>query len=112
MTSRAANGYDAGRLSMEKRKEMRIKKRILSSLEDKPAIIVDMSQGGIKISMNRPPRNQSVDIKLQIGNNKVITLKGDVRWITRMASRQSSSDIGIAIREAPEEYYQLLSVSS
>lgn len=96
---------------MEKRKEMRIKKRVLSSLEDKPAIIVDMSQGGIQISMNRPPRNQSVDIKLQIGN-KVITLKGDVRWITRMVSSQSSNNIGIAIREAPEEYYQLLSISN
>jgi hypothetical protein len=96
---------------MEKRKEMRIKRRILSSLEDKPAIIVDMSQSGIKISMNRPPRNQSVDIKLQIGN-KVITLKGDVRWITRMVSSQSSNNIGIAIREAPEEYYQLLAISN
>jgi len=93
---------------MEKRKEMRIKRRVLSSLEDKPAIVVDMSQGGIKISMSRPPRNQSVDIKLQFGN-KVITLKGDVRWITRVVSRQSSNNIGIAIREAPEEYYQLLS---
>jgi hypothetical protein len=90
---------------------MRIKRRILSSLEDKPAIIVDMSQSGIKISMNRPPRNQSVDIKLQIGN-KVITLKGDVRWITRMVSSQSSNNIGIAIREAPEEYYQLLAISN
>jgi len=93
---------------MENRKEMRIKKRVLSSLEDKPAIVVDMSQGGIKISMNRPPKNQSVDIKLQIGG-KVILLKGDVRWITRMPTSQSSNNIGIAIREAPEEYYQLLS---
>jgi hypothetical protein len=92
---------------MEQRKEMRIKKRVLSSLEDKPAIIVDMSQGGIKISMNRPPRSQNVDIKLQIGG-KVIILKGDVRWITRMASSQSSNNIGIAIREAPPEYYEML----
>jgi hypothetical protein len=92
---------------MEKRKEMRIKKRVLSSLEDKPAIVVDMSQGGIRISMNRPPKNQSVDIKLQIGD-KVITLKGDIRWITRMPASRSSNNIGIAIREAPEEYYQLI----
>ena len=95
---------------MEKRKEMRIKKRMLSSLEDKPAIIVDMSQGGIKISMNRPPKSQNVDIKLQIGG-KVISLKGDVRWITRMVSTQASNNIGIAIREAPPEYYELLSSS-
>jgi hypothetical protein len=93
---------------MEQRKEMRIKKRVLSSLEDKPAIIVDISQGGIKISMNRPPRNQSVDIKLKIGG-KVIILKGDVRWIARMPSSQSSNNIGIAIREAPPEYYEMLS---
>ncbi|MBN2347147.1 MAG: PilZ domain-containing protein [Candidatus Aminicenantes bacterium] len=95
---------------MEKRKEMRIKKRILSSLEDKPAIVVDISRSGIKISMNRPPQSQNVDVKLQIGG-KVITLKGDVRWITRMVSTHSSNQIGIAIREAPPEYYQMLSLS-
>jgi hypothetical protein len=94
---------------MEKRKEMRIKKRMLSSLEDKPAIIVDISRGGIRISMNRPPRSQSVDVKLQIGD-KVIVLKGDVRWITRVVSTQVSNSVGIAIREAPPEFYELLSV--
>ena len=93
---------------MEKRKEMRIKRRALSSLEDKPAIIVDMSRNGIKISMNRPPRSQNVTIKLQV-NGKVITLIGDVRWITRMVSSGASNNIGIAIREAPPEYYQMLS---
>lgn len=94
---------------MEKRREMRIKKRILSSLEDKPAIIVDISQSGIQISMNRPPRHQTVDIKLQV-NGKVIILKGDVRWITRLVATQSNNHIGIAIREAPPEYYQLLGI--
>ena len=95
---------------MEKRREMRIKKRMLSSLEDKPAIIVDISQGGIKISMTRAPKSQNVNIKLQIGG-KVIHLKGDVRWINRMASNQASNNIGIAIREAPPEYYEMLNIS-
>jgi hypothetical protein len=92
---------------MEKRKEMRIRKRMLSSLEDKPAIVVDISQSGIKISMSRPPRSQNVDIKLQIGS-KVISLKGDVRWINRIVSNQVSNSIGIAIHEAPPEYYEML----
>jgi hypothetical protein len=95
---------------MEKRKEMRIKKRMLSSLDEKPAIVVDISHSGIKISMSRPPRNQNVDIKLQIGG-KVITLKGDIRWINRMISTQASNNIGIAIREAPPEYYQMLAMN-
>ena len=94
---------------MEKRKEMRVKRRILSSLEDKPAIIVDMSASGIQISMNRPPRSQNVDIKLQI-DGKVITLKGDVRWIARVPTSHSANNIGIAIREAPPEYYRFLSL--
>ena len=92
---------------MEKRKEMRIRKRILSSLEEKPAIVVDLSLSGIKISMTRAPQNQNVDIKLQIGE-KIIHLKGDVRWINRMASNRASNNIGIAIREAPPEYYEML----
>jgi len=94
---------------MEKRKEMRIKKRMLSSLEDKPAIIVDMSKSGIKISMNRPPKSQNVEVKLQVGG-KVILLKGDIRWISRLVSTQVTNNIGIAIREAPPEYYEMLSV--
>ena len=32
-----------------------------------------------------------------------------MRWIARMPTSQSSNNIGIAIREAPEEYYQMLS---
>lgn len=95
---------------MEKRKEMRIRKRMLSSLEEKPAIVVDISQGGIKISMSRPPKSQTVDIKLRIGA-KVINLKGDVRWINRVVSNQVSNQIGIAIHEAPPEYYEMLTVS-
>jgi hypothetical protein len=92
---------------MEKRKEMRIRKRMLSSLEDKPAIVVDISQSGIMISMSRPPKSQNVTIKLQIGG-KVINLKGDIRWINRMVSKQVSNNIGIAIHEAPPEYYEML----
>jgi S1-C subfamily serine protease len=91
---------------MEKRKEKRVKKRMLSSLEERPAIIVDISQGGIQISMSSTPKNQLVAIKLQIGG-KVIDLRGDVRWINRTISSQNSSNIGIAIHEAPDEYLQL-----
>jgi S1-C subfamily serine protease len=79
---------------------------MLSSLEERPAIIVDISQGGIQISMSSTPKNQLVAIKLQIGG-KVIDLRGDVRWINRTISSQNSSNIGIAIHEAPAEYLQL-----
>jgi SH3-like domain-containing protein len=92
---------------MEKRKETRVKKRILSSLEERPAIIVDISQSGIQISMSSKPKNQSVSIKLQIGG-RVIDLEGDIRWINKTISSQNSSNIGIAIHKAPAEYLQLL----
>lgn len=95
---------------MEKRKEMRIRKRILSSLEEKPAIVVDMSLSGIKISMSRPPKSQDVNITLQVGE-KVINLKGDIRWINRTVSNKVSNNIGIVIREAPPEYYEMLTIS-
>jgi SH3-like domain-containing protein len=92
---------------MEKRKEKRVRKRILSSLEERPAIIVDISQNGIQISMSSTPKNQAVSIKLQIGG-KVIDLQGNVRWINKTMSSQNSSNIGIAIHDAPAEYLQLL----
>jgi hypothetical protein len=108
-TDRAFPAAGSGEVAMEKRREMRVKKRVLSSLEDKPAIIVDMSESGIQIAMNRPPRNQNVDIKLQI-DGQVITLKGDIRWIERVPTSHSANNIGIAIREAPPEYYRFLSL--
>ena len=92
---------------MEKRKEKRVKKRMLSSLEERPAIIVDISQSGIQISMSSKPKNQSVSIKLQIGG-KVIDLQGNVRWINKTMFNQTSSNIGIAINDPPAEYLQLL----
>jgi len=95
------------KVSMEKRKEKRVKKRMLSCMEERPAIIVDISQSGIQISMSSTPKDQLVSIKLKIGG-KVIDLKGDVRWINKTISNQNSSNIGIAIREAPAEYLQLL----
>ena len=80
---------------------------MLSSLEERPVIIVDISQSGIQIAMSSTPKNQSVSIKLQIGG-KVIDLQGDVRWINKTTSNQNTSNIGITIREAPAEYLQLL----
>lgn len=92
---------------MEKRKEKRVKKRILSSLEERPGIIVDISQNGIQISMSSTPKNQAVTIKLQIGG-KVIHLQGNIRWINKTIHSQNASNIGIAIHDAPAEYLQLL----
>jgi hypothetical protein len=92
---------------MEKRKETRIKKRILSSLENRPALIVDISRSGIQISMSSTPKNQAVGIKLLIGG-KTILLNGNIRWINKAMISQSSSNIGIAIQDAPPEFLQLL----
>jgi len=92
---------------MEKRKETRVRKRILSSLENRPALIVDISQGGIQISMSSTPKNQAVAIKLQIGG-KTINLTGNIRWINKAMTNQRSSNIGISIQDAPPEFLQLL----
>ena len=92
---------------MERRKEKRVKKRMLTSPEERPAIIVDFSQNGIQISMSSKPKNQLVSIKLQIGS-KVFDLQGDIRWINKTITNQNSSNIGIALRQVPEEYIQLL----
>jgi len=92
---------------VEKRKEKRVRKRMLSSVEERPAIIVDISESGIQIAMSSKPKNQSVSIKLQIGG-KIIDLQGDVRWINKTTSSQNSINIGIALHEVPAEYLQLL----
>ena len=67
---------------MEKRKIKRIKKRIMVKINNRPAILIDISKGGIKLSSAIVPSKPEVNIEIR-DNNQVFNLKGRIRWITR-----------------------------
>ena len=90
---------------MEKRKVKRIKKRIMVKINNRPAILIDISKGGIKLSSAIVPSKPEVSIEIR-DDNQVFNLRGRIRWITRTISFQNLKEIGIIIDDAPEEYHQ------
>ena len=88
---------------MEKRKIKRIRKRIMVKIDNRPAILIDISRGGIKLSSAIVPSNPEVNIEIN-DNNRIFKLKGTIRWITRKVTFQNLKEIGIQIKDAPEEF--------
>ena len=76
-------------------------------IDSRPAILMDISKEGIKLSSAIVPTTPEVNIEIK-EDNQVFKLKGKVRWITRKVSFQNLKEIGIFIEEAPIEYYQYI----
>jgi len=92
---------------MEKRKEKRIKRRVLANIEKHSAITSDISASGLQISMVTNPKTVVVDIQLTLEQKKY-NLKGRVKWIKRNPIKKTST-IGISVNNFPEEYKKKLS---
>lgn len=92
---------------MDKREFSRKKKRILLQLNGKPAILLDISRKGIKLSTTSAPASRQVDITINY-HDQLIQLKGYVRWIRKTLVMQNTRDIGLSITSAPSEFYQFL----
>jgi len=92
---------------MDKRKDKRIKKRLMAKINNKVAILVDISRTGFKVSTAVLPPNRNVDITVQAGN-QIFDLKGYTCWINQKITAPRMYDMGISIKEASTEYYQFL----
>jgi len=92
---------------MEKRKEIRKKKRIMVKLDQSSAILVDISKDGLRVSSGVAPVHRKVNIELN-NESQNLNLEGSVRWIKRKVALQKLYDIGIAIVNAPDSYYQFI----
>ncbi|MCK5058403.1 MAG: PilZ domain-containing protein [Candidatus Aminicenantes bacterium] len=92
---------------MDKRKDRRIKKRLMAKINDHSSILVDISRNGFKFSTAAIPKNRNVNITLQV-NNQTFNLKGYTRWISQKVTTQQLYEIGVTIEEASQEYYQFL----
>jgi hypothetical protein len=92
---------------MERRKGKRIKKRILSKVDERSGITIDLSRDGMQISLKSSPPKKNINVTLQIGE-KAFNLKGEIRWVRKEIYKQASNRIGIFLKDVPPEYAKLL----
>ena len=92
---------------MEKRSEKRIKKRIITKVGDRVAVLIDISRSGIQISMPSIPSTEEVDVEIQFGE-KLFCLRGNIRWVKRQMATQNQNFIGIAFKDPPVDYTKIV----
>jgi hypothetical protein len=92
---------------MERRKNERVKKRLSVSINDKVAIVSNMSHDGMQLIMTALPGNRTVYVRFQV-DDQTFELKGYVRWIRKQLSIYQQYLVGLSITNATYEYYQLI----
>jgi uncharacterized protein YgbK (DUF1537 family) len=92
---------------MDKRKDKRIKKRLMAKINNRSSILVDISRNGFKFSTATIPKTRDVEITLQ-ADSQIFTVQGYTRWISQKVAVQQLYEIGVTIKEAAPEYYKFL----
>lgn len=94
------------------RKEPRIKKNIRVKLQDDtgtyPAKITSISKSGMSVKTTHVfPTFKVIDVLVKIGQ-KLIPIKGSVRWVHEASELQADdeNEVGIALQSPPDEYSQ------
>ena len=97
-------------MPMMKRKNKRIKKKLMVSFSDNGfdelGLSNDLSKEGMCISSDGDlPAHQEVELSIAVPGD-VFTLKGEIMWCrkTKNSNPDIPDDIGIKILEAPVEY--------
>jgi hypothetical protein len=91
----------------DRRKNMRLSRRILVTIDNQPGLLLDISRTGIRVSTAMAPERRRVDIRLQ-ADNRFFNLKGYINWINRKYSVQNLKEMGISIEGAEPDYYRFL----
>lgn len=92
---------------MEKRKQKRMRARILVKIDGKSAILNDYSEVGLQVSTNSLPAKKQVDILFNFEGQEIF-LKGIIQWIRKQYSLQNNFQIGCALENPPAVYYTFL----
>jgi hypothetical protein len=92
---------------MEKRKQKRVRARVLVKIDGKSGILNDYSDSGLQISTNTVPARKRVDILFTF-NGQEVSMKGVIQWIKKRYSLQNTFQIGCALENPPEEYLHFL----
>ncbi len=91
----------------ERRAHTRISKQTFVQINNKMALLIDISEGGMLLGSNEIPEDPEVDINIKI-QGKSFKLKGIVRWIRDRDSFSGLSSIGIMLIDPPDKFRKLI----
>jgi hypothetical protein len=91
----------------ERRIHKRINIKMMAKINNETARLCNISKGGMKLATPIAHNDPSVDITLDNGE-KIINLKGTIRWVSSKRSFSNIIDIGVEISEAPADYYEFV----
>jgi hypothetical protein len=92
---------------VERRKKNRFKKRVAISVDGKPAILNNISQEGIQVSMSGMPVSRNVKVVMQMDDFS-IEVHGVVMWVKKNTFLYQPNLFGISITTSSPEYTQLV----
>jgi hypothetical protein len=92
---------------MDERKEKRKKKTLLLKVDSDKGILVDISKIGLRISMDKIPSGETVDVSLKI-KEKTFNLKGTIHWVEIKQTIDNSYEMGISLIDPNEEYREVV----
>ena len=91
----------------ERRKNKRIKKKILLKINGELGLLTDISRRGIRLSTTTMPSDRTVHIKLKVDED-TFELNGIIRWEQKKRSFSNLIEIGVQVNEAPRGYYEFI----
>jgi len=91
----------------ERRAHQRIGIKMMAKINNETARICDISKGGMKLATPSTHKDPNIEITLDNGE-KVINVKGTIRWVSSKRSFSNIIDIGVEIATAPPEYYEFI----
>jgi uncharacterized Zn finger protein (UPF0148 family) len=91
----------------ERRADKSINIKMMAKINQETARLCNISKGGMKLATPVAHNDPSVSITLDNGE-KIINLKGIIRWVSSKRSFSNIIDIGVEISEAPPEYYSFI----
>lgn len=94
-------------MMMEKRKQKRVRARVLVKIDGKSGILNDYSEAGLQISTNSLPAKKQVDIIFSFDGQEIF-LKGVIQWIKKRYSLQNTFQVGCSLENPPVEYFSFL----
>jgi len=91
----------------ERRRHARVVGKLRLMLDNHPALLIDISRGGLKVSSDRLPANAEVEISLSTAAQR-FHLKGRVCWSGRQDPLTGHREAGIEFLEIPGDFQSVL----
>ncbi len=91
----------------EKRKQDRIKQHSFLRLNEKLALLIDISVNGMRLAVENIPDDPNVEIKISIEGTE-FNLSGITRWFSEKNNFSGLYYLGIFIEDPPRKYEKLI----